>query len=93
MKFRVNWPFDSGEKNRFSTWRLGRPSWISDDLAIFYLSVNPILSIKFRISWPFGSEEEVQDGFLRWRLWRPSGISDQNNFSYFSSTSRADTSY
>ena len=31
-KFRVNFPFGSGEKvqNRFSTWLLGRPSWISD---------------------------------------------------------------
>ena len=32
MKFRVNWPFGSEEKfqNRFSTWLLGQPSWISD---------------------------------------------------------------
>ena len=52
MKFRVNCPFGSGEKvqNRFSTWLLGRPSWISDqnDLAIFDLQVTPLLPIKFR---------------------------------------------
>ena len=31
-KFRVNWPFSSGEeaKNRFSKWLPWRPSWISD---------------------------------------------------------------
>ena len=31
-KFRVNWPFDSGEeaKNRFSRWPPWRPSWIFD---------------------------------------------------------------
>ena len=31
-KFGGNWPFGSGEeaKNRFSRWRLWRPSWISD---------------------------------------------------------------
>ena len=31
-KFRVNWPFGSGEeaKNRFSRWPLPLPSWISD---------------------------------------------------------------
>ena len=38
-KFRVNWPFDSGEeaKNRFSRWPPWRPSWIFDrnDLAFF----------------------------------------------------------
>ena len=30
-KFRVNWPFSSGEeaKNRFSRWLPWRPSWIS----------------------------------------------------------------
>ena len=31
-KFRVNWPFGSGEeaKNKFSRWLPWRPSWISD---------------------------------------------------------------
>ena len=31
-KFRVEWPFSSGEeaKNRFSRWLSWRPSWISD---------------------------------------------------------------
>ena len=31
-KFRVNWPFSSGEetKNRFSRWLPWWPSWISD---------------------------------------------------------------
>ena len=39
-KFRVNWPFDSGEeaKNRFSRWLPWRPSWISDryDFSYFW---------------------------------------------------------
>ena len=31
-RFQVNWPFGSGEeaKNRFSSWPLWQPSWISD---------------------------------------------------------------
>ena len=39
-KFRVNWPFSSGEeaKNRFSRWLPWRPSWISDwhDFSYFW---------------------------------------------------------
>ena len=38
-KFRVNWPFGSGEegKNKFSRWRSWRPSWISDQKDFSYI--------------------------------------------------------
>ena len=54
-KFRVSWPFGSGEeaKNRFSRWRPRRLSWISDRnffLTIFDLQVNPLLLIKFQVN-------------------------------------------
>ena len=82
-KFRVNWPFSSGEeaKNRFSRWRL---SWISDwhDLTIFDLQVTPMSPTKFGVNWPFGAGEEAKYRFSRWQPWWPSGISDQNDFSY-----------
>ena len=45
MKFRVNWPFCSEEKvqNRFSTWLLGQPSWISNqnDFSCFWSTSHP----------------------------------------------------
>ena len=47
-KFRVNWPFSSGEeaKNRFSRWLPWRPSWISDwhDFSYFWSTSNPNVS-------------------------------------------------
>ena len=47
-------PLGSGEKvqNRFSTWLLGQPSWISDqnDFSYFNQQVPPILPIKFRVN-------------------------------------------
>ena len=60
-KFRVKWPFSSGEeaKNRFSRWLPWRPSWISDCtiLAIFDLQVTPMSPTKFGVNWPFGAGE------------------------------------
>ena len=60
-KFRVNWPFSSGEeaKNRFSRWLPWRPSWISDCmiLAIFDLQVTPMSPTKFGVNGPFGAGE------------------------------------
>ena len=96
-KFRVNWPFGSGEegKNRFSRW----PPWwhlgfmIRQILAIFDLQVIPMLPTKFRVNWPFGSGEEAKNSFSRWLPWPPSSISDRNNFSYFWSTGHPDASY
>ena len=45
IKFRVNWPFGSGEeaKNKFSRWRLWRPSWILDqnDFSCFWSTSHP----------------------------------------------------
>ena len=47
-KFRVNWPFSSGEeaKNRFSRWPPWRPSWISDwhDFSYFWSTSHPNVS-------------------------------------------------
>ena len=49
-KFRVNWPFSSGEeaKNRFSRWLPWRPSWISDwhDFSYFWSTSHPNVSYK-----------------------------------------------
>ena len=96
-KFRVKWPFGSGEetKNRFSRLPPWQPSWISDrnDFSYFWSTSHPMLPTKFWVNWPFGSGEEVKDGFSRCPPWRPSWISDRNNFSYFWSTSHPDASY
>ena len=47
-KFRVNWPFSSGEeaKNRFSSWP---PTWISDrnDFSYFWSTSHPDASYQF----------------------------------------------
>ena len=44
-KFRVNWPFSSGEeaKNRFSRWLPWRPSWFYDrhDFSYFLIYKSP----------------------------------------------------
>ena len=52
IKFRVSWPFRSGEEvqNRFSRWRLWRPSWISDrnKLSYFWSTYHPDTS--YRVS-------------------------------------------
>ena len=78
-KFRVNWPFGSGEgKNRFSR-RLGFP--IGTILATFDLQVTLMLLTKFRVKWPFHSGEEVKKRFSRWLPWWPSWVSDWNDFS------------
>ena len=61
-KFRVNWPFGSGEeaKNRISRWTLWRPSWIFDrnDFSKFLTQVTPMLPTKFWVNWHFGSGEK-----------------------------------
>ena len=47
-KFRVNWPFGSGEevKNRFSRWLPWRPSWFYDrhDFSYFLSTSHPYAS-------------------------------------------------
>ena len=86
-RFGVNWPLGSGEeaKNRFSSWRPWRPSWISDrhDFNCFDLQVTPMLPSKFGVNWPFGSGKEAKNRFSRWLPWRPSWISNRQDFSYF----------
>ena len=66
-KFRVNWPFGSGEeaKKRFSRWLPWHTSWFYDRhvLAIFDLQVTPMLPSKFGVNWPFGSGEEAKNRF------------------------------
>ena len=86
-KFRVKWPFSSGEeaKNRFSRWLSWGPSWTSDrdGLAIFDLQVTLMLPTEFKVNKPFGSGEEVKNRLLRWLPWWPPWISNWNNFSHF----------
>ena len=66
-KFRVNWPFGSGEemKNRFQDGRhgghLGFP--IGTSLATFDLQVTQMLPAKFQVNWPFCSGEEAKNRF------------------------------
>ena len=95
-KFRVNWPFGSGEeaKNRFSRCHGAHPGFmIGTILAIFDLQVTPMLPSKFGVNWPFGSGEEAKNRFSRWLPWRPSWISDRHYFSYFSSITHPNASY
>ena len=91
-KFRVNWPFSSGEEAKdyqdgCHGVHLGFP--IGTILATFDLQVTLMLPSKFGVNWPFGSGEEAKNRFWRWR---PSWISDQQDFSYFWSTSHPDAS-
>ena len=58
-KFRVNWPFGSGEEAKGGY--LGFP--IGTILAIFDLQVTLILPTKFGVNWPFGSGEEAKNRF------------------------------
>ena len=96
-RIQVNWPFGSGEeaKNRFSRWRLWRPSWISDRnyFSYFWSTSHSNASYQFQVNWPFSLEEDAKNKFSRRRPWRPSWISDRNNFSYFWSTSHPNASY
>ena len=65
-KFRVNWPFGSGEeaKNRFSRWPLSRISdW--NDFSYFDLQVILMIPTNFRVKWPFGSGKEVKKKSLK----------------------------
>ena len=83
-KFRVNWPFSSGEqckidfKDSNHGGHLGFP--IKTILAVLDLQVTMMLPTKFPVSWLFGSEEEAKNRFLRW--W-PSWLCDLNYVSYF----------
>ena len=60
-KFRLSWPFGSGEeaKNRFLRWQPWRQSWIynQNDFGYFDLPATPMLPIKFQDNLPFVSEE------------------------------------
>ena len=83
-KFRVNWPFCSGEEAKIGFQdghHLGFP--IGTILAIFDLQVSPMFPTKFKVNKPFRSGEEAKNRFSRWPSWRPSWISDRNDFSYF----------
>ena len=84
-KFRVNWPFSSGEeaKNKFQDdgGHLGLP--IGMNLAIFDLQVSLLTPTKFQVKWPFGSGEKTKNRFSRWPPWRPSWISYSNFITIF----------
>ena len=66
-KFRVNWPFGSGEdaKNRFLGGRHGGhlEFLIGTILSIFDLQVSPMLPTKFQANWSFGSGGEAKINF------------------------------
>ena len=68
-KFRVSWPFGSGEevKNRFSRWRPWWPSWSTDrnDFSYFWSTSHPNASTptKFQVNWLLGLEEEAKNRF------------------------------
>ena len=85
-KFGVNWPFDSGMKQKIDFQdgshggHLVFP--IGMILTIFDLQVTPMRPTKFRVNWPFCSEEAKNRFSRRWP-WQPSWISDRNDFSYF----------
>ena len=71
----MNCPFGSGEKvqNRFSTWLLGQPSWISDQNDFSYLFINkstPILPIEFLVTGSIQEKFKIdnQDGNCRGQL-------------------------
>ena len=68
-KFRVNWPFSSGEEGKTDfqdgghSSHLGFP--IKTILAIFDLQVTLMLPKKFQVNWPFRSGEQAKNRFLR----------------------------
>ena len=90
-KFRVSWPFGSGEeaKNRFS--RCLGPA-IQTVLAIFDLQVTPKLPNQVRVSWPFGSEE-VKNSFKDGHHGGHLGFRIGKILLFFLSTSHPDASY
>ena len=62
-KFRVNWPFGSGEvRNGFKDGGHGDHLGFSIGtiFTVFDLQIGPILPSTFRVNWPFGSGEEIQ---------------------------------
>ena len=96
-KFRINWPFGSGEeaKNRFSRWPPWRPSWISDwnDFSSFFSTSHPNASYQVSSQLAFRFRRTSEKYVSIWPPWRPSWIFDRNGFSYFSFTSHPDASY
>ena len=97
-KFRVNWPFSSGEeaKNRFSRWLPWWPSWIyaiGTILAIFDLQVTPMSPTKFGVNWPFGAGEEAKYRFSRWRHCGHTGFLIRTILAIFDLPTHPDASY
>ena len=78
-KFRVSWPFSSGEevKNRFQDGRHGGHLGFSTGtiLGIFHLQVTLMIPTKFQVNWPFGSGEEAKNRFLGFLIYKsPQGL-------------------
>ena len=86
-KFRVNWPFGSGEEAKldFQDGCHGGPLrfQIRIIVAIFDLQDTLMLPTKFQVNWPFSSGEEAKNRFSRWPLWRPFWISNLNILAFF----------
>ena len=85
MKFRVNWHFGKGEKDRFQGG--GRGGHLGFQfgmiLAICYLQEAPILPINFRFNGALGLSSRTSKLFSRWQQWCPDWISDRNNLTMF----------
>ena len=66
-KFRVSWPFGSGEKRKIDCQDSGHCGHlgfqIGMSLAIHYLQVTLIVPTKFRVFGPFGSGQEATIDF------------------------------
>ena len=79
-KFRVNWPFSSGEeaKNRISSWPR---TWISDrdDFSYFWSTSHPDASYQFSNKLALWFRKICEKKFEDGRIWRPSWISNPNN--------------
>ena len=70
-KFRVSWPFGSGEEGEIDFQNCCHGSHLrfltGTILAIFYIQVTSMLPTKFRVNWPFALDEEAKTRFSRWQ--------------------------
>ena len=82
-KFRVSWPFDSGEeaKNIFSRWPHGFP--IGTILAILICRSPRCFLLSYRSIGPSVQDKKRKTNFQRWLPRRQSWISDRNDYSFF----------
>ena len=69
-KFRVNWPFGSGEeaKNRFTRWPPWWPSWIADrnNFSYFWSTSHPDANYQISSQLAFWFRRRSEKRFSRW---------------------------